>query len=77
MAAKFSSLHRKLTPERIRRFENDLQTKLPADYRKFLRKYNGGVPDKGLFKIKGSSEEFWLDELLAVEADAESQPDFR
>lgn len=74
-AAKFSSSHRKLTPGQIRRFEDHLQVKLPEDYRRFLCKQNGGVPDKGMFKIKGNSEEFWLDELLAVAADAESQPD--
>jgi len=74
-AAKFSSSHRKLTPEQIRRFEDHLQVKLPEDYRKFLSKHNGGVPDKGIFKIKGCTEEFWLDELFAVDADEESQPD--
>jgi hypothetical protein len=74
-AAKFSSSHRKLTPGQIGDLEKRLQVKLPADYRKFLCKQNGGVPDKGLFKIKGNSEELWLDELLAVAADAESQPD--
>jgi SMI1/KNR4 family protein SUKH-1 len=72
---KFSSSHRKLTPEQLRRFENHLRVKLPEDYRRFLRQHNGGSPDKGVFKIKGNSEEFWLDDLLALHANAESQPD--
>jgi len=67
-AAKFSSSHRKLTSEQLRRFEDHLQVKLPQDYRRFVCKHNGGVPDKGMFKIKGNNEEFWLDELLAVDA---------
>ncbi|HEY1068696.1 MAG TPA: SMI1/KNR4 family protein [Pirellulales bacterium] len=39
--------------ERIAAFERDLGTKLPDEYREFLLRYNGGVPERETFDVPG------------------------
>lgn len=42
-----------LTAEELEKFEAHLQVQLPADYRQFLLKYNGGRPEPNLFTFQG------------------------
>ncbi len=55
----------KLTEKEVIEFEEYLGFELPQDYRKFLKEYNGGIPDynKNCFYIKDLKEETMLDVL--------------
>jgi len=41
----------KINEETIKVIESFIQAKLPQEYRDFLLKYNGGVPNKGVFNL--------------------------
>ena len=58
----------KLTEKDILEFEEYLGFELPQDYRKFLKEYNGGIPDynKNCFYIKDLKEETMLDVLYGI-----------
>lgn len=42
-----------LNEERLVRFERDLGMALPEEYRTFLLRYNGGIPDREEFDVPG------------------------
>lgn len=44
--------------EELKKFEQKNDISLPSEYEKFLRQYNGGYPDKSIFKIKGNEEKY-------------------
>ena len=58
-----------LTEENIARLEDQLQCRLPADYRDFLLKHNGGRPSRVHFSILlgGETEEWWIDSFYSVD----------
>jgi hypothetical protein len=42
-----------LTEERVSEFEQELRAALPEEYRLFLLRHNGGIPDREAFDVPG------------------------
>ena len=62
----------KINEETIKVIESFIQAKLPDEYRDFLLKYNGGIPDKIIFNIsalaffhKVNSSDYYSDFVVA------------
>jgi len=53
MAIRLTESGRKLNDADLLEVERRYQIQLPADYKSFLLQFNGGSPDKPLFRIKG------------------------
>ncbi|MFS7423349.1 SMI1/KNR4 family protein [Carnobacterium maltaromaticum] len=47
-----------LSLEELKKFEQKNDISLSSEYEEFLLQYNGGYPDKSIFKIKGNEEEY-------------------
>ncbi len=48
---KFTNHGDKLNPQKIKILEDKLQTSLPQQYKNFLQRSNGGIPDKVFFSL--------------------------
>lgn len=59
------------TKKMIQDFENQIDFRLPDDYKEFLIKYNGGIPYNGyaIFRIEELKEDVPLDVLLGLGVD--------
>lgn len=55
------------TQESIDGFEKSLGIKLPDDYREFIYKYDGGVPDPAVFDINKERDSSVVKELFGLE----------
>jgi len=55
---KIKSNNPKLTLVDLENFEKENFIAFPNEYKYFLHEYNGGHPDKSLFKIKSNFEEY-------------------
>lgn len=60
----------KATEELIMREEEMWRVKLPSEYRDFLKKYNGGTPEKKTFLI--NNQEIHVDRFLGIFAETEN-----
>lgn len=61
---------RPLTAISLKRAEKELGITFPAEYRRFMLKHNGGVPEPGYFLYKhaksGKKHSTWVDELCRI-----------
>lgn len=55
------------TKRRLQKFERDTGLTLPADYRAFLLKHNGGSPADSRFEVPDIREDALLDYLYAID----------
>jgi SMI1-KNR4 cell-wall len=53
MIERMEHCGRALTEEDVRSLEHEIGFSLPEDYRRFLLRYNGGIPRPGAFRIRG------------------------
>lgn len=53
---KFTNNSGPASAQRIAAFEKKFKLKLPADYKKFLRSTNGGVPEPNCFTVPGGGD---------------------
>lgn len=56
MTTIFTETGEPLEEAELMEFENQMQIRLPGEYRQFLLEYNGGRPDPNLFVFQGKNE---------------------
>ena len=67
MKNKITGSGPKVSKQRVQKFERDTGLTLPADYRDFLLKHNGGSPEKSRFEITDLREDAHLDCFYAID----------
>src|SRR4051812_14003816 len=67
MKIQISDSFPKVGKRRLQKFERDTGIKLPADYRDFLLKHNGGQPLHSRFEIPELREDALLDFFYAID----------
>jgi hypothetical protein len=61
---KFSFSGEKIAERQIKSLEQAVGATLPLQYRRFLRKHNGGTPNIGYFDCNQTGETLWVDDFL-------------
>lgn len=56
----------------IKREEEYWGVKLPAEYRQFLKEFNGGIPDKGQFMCEGQEQVRKVEHFMCILEDADN-----
>lgn len=68
MKITFRGYRQQITGKAIEELERQLGCKLPNDYRQFLLKHNGGIPDANCFYVHPDDERTtWIDEFCFVD----------
>jgi len=67
MSIKLKRHGKHIIKKEISKFEEYLGHSLPKDYRKFLFRYNGGVPESNEFYVPGLNNSSAVDRFLSIE----------
>jgi hypothetical protein len=66
MPIGFSRQNQPAMPREVAELETALKMALPSDYREFLLRQNGGVPETNVFDVPGESNSSGINEFLSI-----------